>query len=138
MAGGLQGDDNDIIADINVTPFVDVVLVLLVIFMATSVYIVKASMEVDLPKAASAGQAVESTINVVITQEGEIFLNGETIDPEKLKERVESEVAKDPKTQAVIAADKRVPYGEVTAVLDAVKLGGVKSFALNFERGSQR
>jgi biopolymer transport protein ExbD len=134
MTGGFQDDDNDLITEINVTPFVDVVLVLLVIFMVTSIYIVKASMQVDLPRAASAGQAVESTLNIVITKEGDIFLNGDPTRREDLAKFVEIEVTRDPKTQAVIAADKLVPYGKVTAVLDTVKLAGVKSFALNFER----
>lgn len=135
MAGGIQGgDDGDIIADINVTPFVDVVLVLLVIFMVTSAYIVKAAIEVDLPKAASAGDSVESTLNIVITKEGSLLLNGEPTDRDKLAAFVKSEVAKEPATQAVIAADKLVAYGEVSAVIDIVKLNGVKSFALNLER----
>ena len=138
MAGGFQDDDNDLISEINVTPFVDVVLVLLIIFMVTSIYIVKASMEVELPQAASAGAAVESTLNIVITRQGEIFLNGDPTNPSELARIVANQTAENPKTQAVIAADKAVPYGEVTSVLDIVKLGGVKSFALNFERAPRQ
>ncbi len=135
MAGSLGGGDDDgIIAEINVTPFVDVVLVLLVIFMVTSAYIVKAAIQVDLPKAASAGDSVESTLNIVITKEGALLLNGEPTDREKLAAFVRGEVKRAPGTQAVIAADKQVVYGEVAAVIDIVKLGGIKSFALNLER----
>jgi biopolymer transport protein ExbD len=135
MAGSLGGGDDDgIIAEINVTPFVDVVLVLLVIFMVTSAYIVKAAIQVDLPKAASAGDSVESTLNIVITKEGDLLLNGEPTNREQLAAYVRSEVKREPGTQAVIAADKLVVYGEVSAVIDIVKLGGVKSFALNLER----
>ena len=129
---GLLKDDDDLISDINVTPFVDVVLVLLIIFMVTSSYIAKAAIEVDLPKAASGGQAVETTLNIVITKDGELLLNGETVQEPAISEFIKNE--KNPKLQAVIAADKGVPYGNVMRVIDVVKLNGVNSFALNIER----
>ncbi len=134
MAGKIGGDDDDVIGDINVTPFVDIVLVLLIIFMVTSTYIVRASIEVDLPKAASGGESVKSTLNVVLTKEGQVLLNGEASTPEKLADFVKAEKVKDKDLQAVIAADKGVEYGEVMKIIDIVKINGVKSFALNIER----
>ncbi len=139
MAGMRSGgDDDDIISDINVTPFVDVVLVLLIIFMVTSAAIVRASIEVELPKAASGGQAVETTLNIVITKEGELKLNGLDVTEEKIVAYIESKIEADPKMQAVIAADKGVEYGRVVRIIDVVKTSGVRSFALNIERDIQR
>ena len=69
-------DAEDVIADINVTPFVDVVLVLLIILMVTSAQIVRAALKVELPQAASGGETVESTLNIVLTKEGELYLDG--------------------------------------------------------------
>ncbi|MEO1231630.1 MAG: biopolymer transporter ExbD [Myxococcota bacterium] len=133
MAGGLSSDD-DAISDINVTPFVDIVLVLLIILMVTSQHIVKASMKVDLPKAASGGEAVDSTLNVVVNKEGELLLDGAVVTKEELAAAVKAGKAASPKLQAVIAADKGVPYGRVVHVIDVVKTNGVTSFALNIER----
>ena len=134
MAVTTQQDD-DVIASINITPFVDVVLVLLIIFMVTSTAIVRAAIEVDLPKAASGGQSVETTINLVLTKDGKLLLNGEEKGSrEEMAQFIKAEAEKNPKVQAVIAADKGVPYGEVMSVIDLVKLNGVTSFALNIER----
>ena len=134
MAGLQKGDGDDIIAEINVTPFVDVVLVLLIIFMVTSAAIVKAAIEVDLPKAASGGQALETTLNIVVTQTGDVKLNGEDTTDAGIRDFIKSKIAADPKMQAVIAADKGVPYGRVVRIIDVVKTSGVRSFALNIER----
>jgi biopolymer transport protein ExbD len=134
MAGLQKGDGDEIIAEINVTPFVDVVLVLLIIFMVTSAAIVKAAIEVDLPKAASGGQALETTLNIVITKEGEVKLNGLDTTDDDIRAFIKSKIDDDPKMQAVIAADKGVPYGRVVRIIDVVKTSGVRSFALNIER----
>lgn len=133
MASKAGSEDRDI-SDINVTPFVDIALVLLIILMVTSTHIVKASIQVDLPKAASGGQAVSSTLNVVITKEGTLFLDGMPIDEAALARKVEGEKRTNPDLQAVIAADRGVSYGRVVQVIDLVKTNGVKSFALNIER----
>jgi biopolymer transport protein ExbD len=130
----LQTQDDDIVAGINVTPFVDIALVLLVIFMVTSSYITRAALEVELPQAASAGSAVDTTLNVVVARDGALFLDGQPVDHAALAARIQAASAADPKLQAVIAADKGVAYGAVVKVIDLVKTHGVKSFALNVER----
>ncbi len=134
MAGMASGDDDDVIGGINVTPFVDIVLVLLIIFMVTSSYITKAAIEVELPKAAAGGDAVETTLNVVVTKEGTLYLNGEETNQDGLTAFIVAEAKKNPKLQAVIAADKGVEYGKVVDIIDIVKQNGVKSFALNIQR----
>ena len=140
MAGALKGleddDDEGPLATINIIPFVDIVLVLLVIFMLTSATIMRASLKVELPKAASGGGKVETTINLVYTKAGELLLNGQTI-PSLANAAVviRGEVAKNPKVQAVISADKGVEYGKVVEIIDTVKQNGVTAFALDIERG---
>lgn len=128
-------NDEGLLASINIIPFVDIVLVLLVIFMLTSAAIVKASLKVELPKAASGGAKVQSTINLVYTKQSELFVNGDKMpNLEAAATVVKKEVAKDPKTQAVIAADKGVVYGKVIDIVDMVKANGVTAFALDIER----
>ncbi|MDX2023560.1 MAG: biopolymer transporter ExbD [Deltaproteobacteria bacterium] len=131
------GDDDGPLASINIIPFVDIVLVLLVIFMLTSATIVRASLKVELPKAASGGSRVESTLNLVVPKEGPILINGEPVSsPQEAARLVRKAADADPKTQAVIAGDKGVEYGRVVEMIDIVKANGIKAFALDIERGT--
>lgn len=129
-------DSEEAISAINVTPFVDIVLVLLIILMVTSSQIVKAALEVDLPKAASGGESVESTLNVVMTRDNKLMLDGSPVSKDQLATRVKRASRANKKLQAVIAADKGVPYGKVVQIIDVVKHNGVKSFALNVDRNA--
>jgi len=124
------------LASINIIPFVDIVLVLLVIFMLTSATIVRASLKVELPKAASGGGKVATTINLMLNKSNELFLNGEKIPSLAAAAGViRGEANRDPKLQAVISADKGVEYGKVVEIIDTVKQNGVGAFALDIERG---
>ena len=134
MAGGLKfDDDDDGIVDINITPFVDVMLVLLVIFMVAATYIVKPSIEVELPKAASGGETLDKTLSIALSQNGTLFLNGEKTDRQALAKACTELSTENPKVQAMISADKRVPHGEVVKIIDLVRLNGVLSFAINID-----
>jgi biopolymer transport protein ExbD len=134
MAANLNRGADEPISDINVTPFVDIVLVLLIILMVTSVKIVKAAVEIDLPKAATAGESVESTLNIVIEADGDMLLGGEPASDEMLIARVRAEAKKNSNLQAVIAGDKDVAYERVMHAIDLAKNNGVKSIALRFQR----
>jgi biopolymer transport protein ExbD len=129
-----NGEDEGPLASINIVPFVDIVLVLLIIFMLTSAAIVRASMVVNLPKAASAGAHVESTVNLVYTKEGKLLLNGKESTLDEIAQHVKRERETNPKVQAVIAGDKGVEYGKVMDLIDLVKRNGVTAFALDVER----
>jgi biopolymer transport protein ExbD len=129
-----NGDDEGLLASINIIPFVDIVLVLLIIFMLTSIAIVRASMVVNLPKAATGGARIESTVNIVCNKDGSLMLNGASSTVEGIGSFVKRESAANPKLQAVIAADKGVEYGHVVDLIDLVKRNGVSAFALDVER----
>lgn len=128
-------NDSGPIAAINVTPFVDVVLVLLIILMVTSTAIANASIAVDLPRAASAGEGVERTLNVVVRADGTLWLDGEAVDAAQLGLRTRAVAAEHPGVRAVISADAEAPYRGVVAAIDTVKQNGVTQFALDVERG---
>jgi biopolymer transport protein ExbD len=128
-------EDDGVLASINIIPFVDIVLVLLVIFMLTSATIVRGNLKVQLPKAASGGSKVESTINLVLTKRGELTFNGDKIASlNAAAGLVRQAVASNPKTQAVISADRGVDYGRVVELIDIAKTSGVVAFALEIER----
>ena len=129
-------EEEGVLASINIIPFVDIVLVLLVIFMLTSAAIVKASLKVELPKAASGGATTASTLNFLLTKSNELFLNGEKLPSlDAAAQVVRREATANAKTQAVISADKGVEYGRVVEIIDTVKHNGISAFALDIERG---
>lgn len=121
------------ITGINVTPFVDVVLVLLIIFMATSSYISNPAIEVDLPQAASGGEAVGTSLALILDKHGKLYLNGEATTEAKLAEHCRAQSQTSPDIQAIISADGASRHSQVVRLIDLVKLNGVKSFALNID-----
>jgi biopolymer transport protein ExbD len=137
MAGGADAfsdDDGDRrIVDINVTPLVDITLVLLIIFMVTTTYIVNPTIKVDLPRAASGSEQTRTTLALTISKEGDLYLNGEKSDEGAVTRYIGGELPKNPELQAIIAADRVVPHGNVVRVIDIVKRAGVRKFAINVE-----
>jgi biopolymer transport protein ExbD len=136
MAAGGAFDDEDsgrMITDINVTPLVDIVLVLLIIFMVTTTYIVNPTIKIDLPKAATGTEQTRTTLALTLTSDGGVYLNGERSDEAAVTRFIGTELPKNAELQAIIAADKVVPHGTVVRMIDLVKRAGVRKFAINVE-----
>ena len=134
MAQKSSPGDYHAISDINVTPFVDVVLVLLVIFMVTAPAILKDSLGVQLPKASQGDGAAAKSFGVAITRQGQIILNGEVVDEETLRSQVQEALKGDPKTQALISADEDSRHAELVKVIDVLKSAGLERFALEVRK----
>lgn len=130
-----KSDSNDeMLAEINVVPLVDVILVVLIIFMVTAPMIMKPSINVNLPKAASGEATTPSKLNITIGSDGKINLDGKFVEDAEVLAKAQEEVKKNPEAQAVISADKDVPHGRVVSVLDIVKGAGVKKFAISIDK----
>lgn len=121
------------ITDINVTPLVDITLVLLIIFMVTTSYIVNPSIKVELPKAATGSEQARTTLALTLTKEGVLYLNGERSDDAGVLRSIATDLPRNPDLQAIIAADKVVPHGNVVHLIDLVKRAGVRKFAINVD-----
>lgn len=133
MAGGVKLDDHDeIINDINVTPFVDVSLVLLIIFMVTATYIVAQSIPVDLPEAGT-GEDIVTTLAITITDDGATYLDGKVVDDAKLEKTIRDTRKENEDLRVIIAADKKVQHGHVVRIIDLVRKLGVAKFAINID-----
>lgn len=133
-ASQFQDDDSgQMITDINVTPLVDITLVLLIIFMVTTTYIVNPSIKVDLPKAATGTDQVRTTLALTLTKEGQLYLNGERSDEAAVVKQIAADLPRNPDLQAVIAADKVVAHGSVVHIIDLVKRAGIRKFAINVD-----
>jgi biopolymer transport protein ExbD len=122
-----------IVAEINVTPLVDIMLVLLIIFMLTAHVIARQAIEVELPRAAQSTATPPTTLAVTLTRDGTLYLNDQPTTPDALRTAVRGAVAKDPKTQALIIGDQAVAHGRVVWVLDTIKSLGVTSFAIQID-----
>ncbi len=133
MAGGTQDEDGEI-TGINVTPLVDIVLVLLIIFMVTANFITRESKEVDLPSAAVAEAVLPESVNLVMDKTGKIFFDGEEVDDATLRLRLRAARTKNKEVRAMIAADKTLEYGKVMMLIDTVNIEGIAKFALNIQR----
>ena len=129
MGGGVR-DEEDLITDINVTPLVDIVLVLLIVLMVTSSYLVNKSINVELPKAAT-GETTTPTMSISLDVDGKLYLDGTTITERELQDRVREEYKKDPEVKAVISADGRVKHMQVVTVIDILRRENVTKFAIN-------
>jgi len=133
MAFAAQENDEEI-TGINVTPLVDIVLVLLIIFMVTANFIVRETLEVDLPRAANAGETVQGLVNVVLDKDGRIYFDGAEVSEQDLTRRVSKAVADNSDTRAIISADQALGYGRVMHLIDVIKGQGVARFALNIQK----
>ena len=122
-----------IIAEINVTPLVDIMLVLLIIFMLTAHLIAKQAIEIELPRAAQSTALPPTTLAIALKADGALFLSDRPVTPTELREAIRDAVARDPKTQAIVAGDKRVSHGRVVWVLDTVKALGITQFAIQID-----
>ena len=133
MAGGAQSDSDEMITAINVTPLVDIILVLLIIFMLTANIIMSPAIEVELPQAATGEGTEPTTLALTLKKTGELYLNGQQTDEARLAAYIPEVIASDPKTQAIIAADKEVSHGAVIHLIDLIRQKGVYKFALNID-----
>jgi biopolymer transport protein ExbD len=136
MAGTTQsgGGRRGGIVGINVTPMVDVVLVLLVIMMVSATYIVSQSLKVELPKTASSDEAVSSLAAVTITKDGKLYYNSEPIEDADLTNKLRAAKAGGAEVNLVVTADEAVPHGKVVHVIDVAKVEGISKFAIQVER----
>ena len=129
MAGSAQSNDDEIIAGINVTPLVDITLVLLVVMMITAKAIVSQALPMDLPKAAS-GSEQQDVFSVSLGTAGETAVNQQRVPSEDAILAMAREAhAKNAEVRAVIKADGQVPHGRVVRVMDLLKQAGVSKVA---------
>lgn len=139
--GAKFGGDDDVIADINITPFVDIILVVLIIFMVTATTIVKESLPVTLPDAATGEQTETISLGLTLTAEGGLLLDGEQVTQGALVDalRAAKETAKTEGTDVVclISADRAVAHGRVVWLLDLVRSQGIGKFAINIDEATK-
>jgi biopolymer transport protein ExbD len=129
MAASSNNDDDGLISGINVTPLVDVTLVLLIIFMVTAKIIVSQGMPMDLPKAAS-GESLQTIFSVELSADGRTRVDSEVVgNDDAILPLAKASHGRNKDLRAVIRADKKVEHGRVIHVLDLLKRAGIAKIA---------
>ena len=124
-----NGQTRSSLADINITPLVDVVLVLLVIFMITAP-VLQSGIEVNVPKTRTVKEITEQRMVVTIDHDQQIFLGDQPVNIHELPQRLQ-QAGGDPSRQVIyLRADQTVPFGAFASVMDAVKQAGITNVSI--------
>lgn len=117
------------IAEINITPFTDVILVLLVIFMITTPLIMQSNIKVNLPnaKTARSGQGTSDKVSIIIDKQGAIYLQDRIVTKEQLKQRMEAMHDARPDLEVSLLSDKLSRFKDIVSVLDVMNELGIKN-----------
>jgi len=121
-----------LMVEINIKPFTDVVLVLLIIFMIATPFIYQSSMKVQLPQASKSEETSRDVI-ININAQGQVFLEDTKVDLEALRYKLTAMVRSKPDTSVIINGDKNVKYDSVVQVMDILTRSGVKNPGLGIE-----
>lgn len=140
MAGGSfgnSGGDDELVSGINVTPLVDVVLVLLVIFLMTAPVLYKSAIQVQLPKSSTANAAGRSEkaepLRFTLSKEGALLWNQKPVDWSELPARLDPIAKANPESAAVLEADQATPHGIVIRLMDALRKSGITRISMSVE-----
>ena len=125
MAIQIKSSEQAMMSDINVTPLVDVMLVLLIVFIVTAPLLMQA-VPVKLPQtAASAPLTPAKQVQLSIDSAGKIYLDTQAVEPEQLRARLQALHKRDPELNVQLMADERIPYGQVAKVMGMVQQAGI-------------
>lgn len=134
MAMGSSKDEDGIISDINITPMVDIMLVLLVIFIVTANFLKKESLNINLPKVAAADANIKESKQVAVTKEGKFFLEGRAVTEDGMIQEITREIKFRPNMRVTLSADEGLSYGNVSRVMGLLRKCGVTRMALSVNK----
>jgi biopolymer transport protein ExbD len=125
-----QEEDNEI----NITPMLDVVFIMLIFFIVTASFVKEAGVEVKRPGAVTAETKGMASIFIAITEEGDIWIDRRMVDVRTVQANIERLLAENPKGSVIIQADRESKNGLLVQVMDAAKLAGVQDISIAAER----
>jgi biopolymer transport protein ExbD len=128
------GVEDDEIGYINITPMVDVLLVLLVIFMVTANFLQKESVNINLPKISASDPNVAQSIQVALTRDGKLLMEGIDISEDNLVTKLNRESKYRPNMRVTLSADERLTYGTIARIMGFIRQSGVTRIALSVKR----
>lgn len=127
-------DNDGVVTGINVTPLVDIMLVLLIVFMVTAHFVQDSGLKINLPKSATGDATPTASLIVTMDDKGALRLMDNDVDLNGLKANLAREASVNPGLRVTLAADQNLPYRDIVAVLDSIKQTGVTRVALAAEK----
>ncbi len=122
-----------LMSEINIVPFVDIVLVILIIFLIVSPTFIRPGFDIQLPQAESAKKPQNVKALLSIDIDGTVYFNRAPLSKQELSEKLKKTVQRDQNMKVVISADKNVAHGNVISLIDLIRKAGVKKFAVSVE-----
>jgi len=119
--------------EINITPMLDVVFIMLIFFIVTASFIKEAGIEIFRPSAETAEKQDKASILIAINEKGQVWMEKQVVDPSAVRANVERLRAENPEGSVVVQADKEAQVGITTEVIDAVRDAGVSNYVLSTE-----
>jgi biopolymer transport protein ExbD len=134
------GDDDDtIVAEINMTPLIDIMLVLLIIFMVSSTAALESGMDIELPKTTLTNQKKESEILVIsLSKDGQVAVHGKKVKADEVKRSIASQLAELKTDSVILEGDTSANLGKAIEIMDMAKVAGAKNFSIAAEEGKSR
>ncbi len=134
--GSKLGGTKKGIVDINITPFVDIILVVLILFMVTSTVVASERIPVDLPTASTGkSDALPRSLAVTVQEDGPWFLDGHPTDSDGLRDTIRASRAAGEELVVLVGADRSTPHGQVVGVIDLIRQEGTSRFAIEVSPG---
>jgi len=135
MASKAGSNDVETIAEINIVPLVDIVLVVLIIFMVAAPLVMQPKIDISLPKSSSTDtDKSKKPLKIVVGGKGEIFVGSKSLSLDELRTESQTQVKMNPEVSALLVADKSVTLEMVTSIIDAVKSQGLKKIAFSIQK----
>lgn len=135
MAAKTGSNDSETIAEINIVPLVDIVLVVLIIFMVAAPLVMQPKIDISLPKSSSTDMdKSKKPLKIVVGGQGEIFVGSRSLSLDELRTESQEQVKLNPDVSAILVADKSVTLEMVTSIIDAVKSQGLKKIAFSIQK----
>jgi biopolymer transport protein ExbD len=131
---GNDGDDDKIMADINVTPLIDIMLVLLIVFMVTSSVSLESGLDIDLPQVKSKTEGKsKSAVIVTLSTTGKIYVQGELVSSETFSESISKALESEETKLVILEGDKKARLGMAVEIMDLARAAGAERFAIAAE-----
>ncbi len=135
MAAKAGSNDSETIAEINIVPLVDIVLVVLIIFMVAAPLVMQPKIDISLPKSSSTDlDKSKKPLKITVGGQGEIFVGSRSLSLDELKVESQEQVKVNPEVSAILVADKAVTLEMVTSIIDTVKSQGLKKIAFSIQK----
>ncbi|MBC7540720.1 MAG: biopolymer transporter ExbD [Bacteriovorax sp.] len=138
--GKMSNDDDDdaIVSDINMTPLIDIMLVLLVVFMVSSSVALESGMDIELPKTALTNQKKEAEILVIsLSKDGHVAVHGKAVKPEEISRKIASSLAELKTDSVILEGDTSANLGKAIELMDMAKVAGAKNFSIAAEESKK-